>query len=266
MANLNVKTSFNTKLQFNANSMARRIVAYVLDVLVMALYVYVLVTILDQIDFDLGDEYDPDAYWISRGWIALLSLPIIFYTLVSEVVSGGYTLGKYAMGIKVVKIDGFQPTFVEFFIRWIFRVVDIYSVVIVAIVLANEILIGLAMATTGMVGIIAITASRKGQRLGDQVAGTTVIRSKLRQDIKITILQNLEDGYKPMYPQVVKLSDNDARIIKETYENAVRINDTKLMLKLVSKIEDVIQIKNTIEPKDFIRIVLKDFNYYTQNM
>jgi uncharacterized RDD family membrane protein YckC len=266
MANLNVKTSFNTKLQFNTDSIGKRLLAYFLDLLVMVAYLVLLSWVLSFFNFELGDAFEEDASRIYWGWTSLFSLPILFYTLISEVASGGYTLGKYIVGIKVVKIEGFQPTFVDFFIRWIFRVVDIYFIIILAVLINSDAFIFLAFYFTGIVGIISITRSKTGQRLGDLVAGTTVIRSKMRQNIKITILENISEGYRPTYSQVVKLSDNDARIIKETYENAVKLNDTKLLIKLVSKIENVINVKNDTTPRRFIDVVLKDFNYYTQNM
>ena len=51
-----------------------------------------------------------------------------------------------------------------------------------------------------------------------------------------------------------------------TYEAAKKINDRKLIRKLVTKLEEVMNIKNSTDPNTFIEDVLKDFNYYTQNM
>ena len=71
----------------------------------------------------------------------------------------------------------------------------------------------------------------------------------------------------PTYPNVIKLSDNDARIIKETFKAASKSNNHKTLLKLKIKIEDVTGIKSTERStKVFIDTILKDYNYYTQNM
>lgn len=71
----------------------------------------------------------------------------------------------------------------------------------------------------------------------------------------------------PTYPSVIKLSDNDIRIIKETYKTASKFNDYKTLIKLRSKILEVTQIKSVHKSeKDLISIVLKDYNYYTQHM
>ena len=82
-----------------------------------------------------------------------------------------------------------------------------------------------------------------------------------------TILENITNDYVPTYPSVIKLSDNDIRIIKETYKTASKFNDYKTLIKLRSKILEVTQVKSVHKSdKDFISIVLKDYNYYTQHM
>ncbi|MFT6177035.1 MAG: putative RDD family membrane protein YckC [Bacteroidia bacterium] len=266
MANLSVKTTFNTKLNLDTDSLAKRIFAYAIDIVVLLVYWLLLLLFFSLFNVDLGDAYKGDSDRIAWGWISLLSLPILFYTLFSEVVSGGYTIGKYAVGAKVIKINGFQPTFVDFFIRWIFRMVDIYFFFIVAIIFGGELSTIFSVYTIGLVGLMAISRSKSGQRIGDKIAGTAVIKSKVKHSMNITILKELSADYKPTFTQVIKLSDNDARIIKETYENAKRMNNTKLISKLVEKLEGVMNIKNTMDQRVFIETVLKDFNYYTQNM
>lgn len=210
--------------------------------------------------------FEDDADRIYWGWTSILSLPILFYTLFSEVFSGGYTIGKYLVKIKVVKIDGFQPTFVDFFTRWIFRIVDIYPFLLMGIVFGNFLAQFFTIYTLGIVAIITVSRNKNGQRFGDMVAGTTVIRTKQQQSINITILEEIGEEYKPVYAQVINLSDNDARIIKETFNNAKRLGDEQLIAKLVAKLESVMKIKNDRKPAEFVELVLKDFNYYTQNM
>ncbi|MBC7495529.1 MAG: RDD family protein, partial [Flavobacterium sp.] len=73
---------------------------------------------------------------------------------------------------------------------------------------------------------------------------------------------------KPLYPLVIKLSDNDVRIIKETFTNAVAKHDLEMIAKLDEKIVSVTGIKKELSLKSeaFIRIIIKDYNFYTQNM
>ena len=66
---------------------------------------------------------------------------------------------------------------------------------------------------------------------------------------------------------VIKLSDNDVRIIKETFETAITTRDFATIIKLREKVLSVTGIKNQSgNDQDFIRTLLKDYNYYTQNM
>src|SRR5690606_21514637 len=152
------------------------------------------------------------------------------------------------MKIKVVKIDGYQASLADFVIRWIFRIVDLNMM-------------------SGVVALVAIITSPKNQRLGDMTAGTAVINLKNNVNISHTILEELEDTYQPTYPNVIKLSDNDARIIKETFITARASRDYPTLIKLRKKIIEVVDIKVVNQTDmEFIDTILKDYNYYTQSM
>ena len=95
-----------------------------------------------------------------------------------------------------------------------------------------------------------------------------MISLKNNVNINHTILENIGSGYQPTYPNVIRLSDNDARIIKETFQRARRTRDYKTLVKLRNKIIEVVGIKEVEQSNDaeFIDIILKDYNYYTQDM
>src|SRR5690606_15642153 len=116
-------------------------------------------------------------------------------------------------------------------------------------------------------GFFVILFSKRSQRLGDMAAGTSVILLKDKVNISHTILEELTEDYKPTYPTVIKLSDNDARIIKDTFTTAKLANDYQTLIKLRNKITEVIEVK-AINGNDiqFIDTILKDYNYYTQSM
>ena len=121
--------------------------------------------------------------------------------------------------------------------------------------------------TSGIIGLITMVVNSKTQRLGDISAGTAVITLKNKINISHTILEDIGEEYKPKYPLVIKLSDNDARIIKETYQASLKKADSEILSKLVGKIEQVTGIKNDLDSKkEFVQTILKDYNYYTQNM
>ena len=247
MMQLTINTTQNVNINFTAASVGERILALLVDLLIQAAY---LITILWGVFYGLGllnamRGLDP---WSKAAIMVLFFLPVMFYSLFFESIFEGQTLGKKLLRIKVVKIDGYQAGFGDYIIRWLLRLVDIFSV-------------------SGLVGLVSIIVTEKSQRLGDIAAGTAVITLKNNVSINSTILVDIDQQYVPVYPGVIKLSDNDMRIIKETFQNAVAARDFSMIEKLRNKIEAVAGIKNQSgNDKDFIKTVLKDYNFYTQNM
>ncbi len=247
MSQLAIVTTQNVTIHFQAASVGDRILGYVLDWLIKIAYaitVYYVFFVAVGIE-DWANTLDN---WSQISVYVIFYFPVIFYSLLLESIFEGQTLGKKMMKTKVVKIDGYQATFGDYIIRWLFRLIDIST-------------------NSGMIGLITMISSSKTQRLGDMAAGTAVISLQNKVDINHTILQEIQGDYQPIYPQVIKLSDNDVRIIKESFERSVLQRDYQTLIKLREKIEQVGGITNKMgNDMDFIRTVLKDYNYYTQNM
>lgn len=260
MQKIDIKTPFNVFLTLDSGTLGRRIAAYFIDFLVIIVYMYVISDVLNLVDF--RGLSDGDTERVNWGLTSLISIPIIFYTVLLETITGGYTIGKKLLGIKVIKLDGFQPTFVDYFIRWIFRAVEIYSFVFLMVV-TNSNWAATFITLSGLVAVIIIAINKKGQRLGDIIAGTAVINKKQIVDINITILKEISTTYQPVFPEVVKLSDNDMRIIKDTYNNARLAADIETIAKLRKKVEQVIGVESDLFDYQFFDTVIKDFNYYT---
>lgn len=247
MSELSIVTTQNVSISFKTASVGERIVAEILDTLVKIAYFVGIVYILFYL-FDLKKYFNGADQWTINAILMLLALPVMLYSLLQESLLEGQTIGKKVMKIKVIKIDGYQAGFGDYLIRWLFRIV--------------EISIG-----SGVIGLISILVSKKSQRLGDMAAGTAVISLKRNINIDHTILQEIDADYVPTYDLVIKLSDNDVRIVKETFESALAAQDFTIIYKLREKIESVTGIKSQSgNDSDFIRTILKDYNYYTRNM
>ncbi len=246
MNQLSITTTQNVNINFTAASVGSRILGQLLDIMVIIAYAVVMYYIIDLTG--LGDNFVNLDGWSVGAILILLFSPAIFYTLLFESLWEGQTIGKKIMKMKVIKIDGYQAGFGDYLIRWLFRLI--------------EVLIG-----NGVIGLLAIIFNIRNQRMGDMAAGTAVISLKNNININQTILEDLNNDYVPTYPLVIKLSDNDARIIKETFEVAIKARDYQTLIKLKEKIITVTGIKNQSgNDQDFIRTLLKDYNYYTQNM
>jgi uncharacterized RDD family membrane protein YckC len=246
MTQLSINTTQNVNINFTAASVGDRILGQLLDSLVKIAY-GIMVYIIVQI-FSLENLFDGLDQWSIIAIISVIGLPVMFYSLIQESLWEGQTIGKKLMKVKVIKLDGYQAGFGDYLIRWLFRLIDI-------------------SVGNGVIGLIAIVSSSKNQRLGDMAAGTAIISLKNNININHTIIQDINSDYLPTYPLVIKLSDNDVRIVKETFETAVLQKDFVTLSKLANKISTVTGIKNTSgTDTDFIRVVLKDYNFYTQNM
>jgi uncharacterized RDD family membrane protein YckC len=247
MSELSINTTQNVRINFNAASVGERMLASLLDLLVKAAYVIVVAYIFFYL-LGISRLLDHTDMWSGAAIIILFFFPVMIYSVALESFFEGQTIGKKLIKIKVVKIDGYQASFGDYLIRWLFRIVE------------NNMM-------GGIIGLIAMAMNSKTQRMGDMAAGTAVITLKNDITINSTILEEIGDAYVPIYPLVIKLSDNDMRIIKDTFLMAEKSNDAETIHKLTKKIESVTSIKNQSGNQvDFIKTILKDYNFYTQNM
>jgi uncharacterized RDD family membrane protein YckC len=237
MDNFQIETAQNVSIQQNVANVGTRIGAYLIDGLIIVGYYFIVILIMNALDLPMSMDL----------WVVylLLGLPVFFYSLLFEVLMNGQTPGKYVNKIRVVKIDGSEPSFGSYVLRWMLRLID------------------LSLAS-GSVALLTILLNGKGQRLGDIAAGTTVITEKKRITIEDTLIADLPVDYVPTFPQVTMLSDTDIQTIKELYRSAKRKGNHGIIVKLHQKILNITDIKTELKPIQFVDIVIKDYNYYTQ--
>jgi uncharacterized RDD family membrane protein YckC len=246
MSQLTITTTQNVNINFTASNTGERVLAYLIDMAIFLAYYFFINLLFSFTGIEnLLVAQDP---WTQRAIYSMVYLPIMLYSLICETFMEGQSFGKKVMKLKVIKMDGYQAGFGDYLIRWIFRVVETVGIF-------------------GIVGLIVMMVNKDSRRLGDLAAGTAVISLKSNINISHTILRELESNYVPTYPQVIKLTDNDVRIIKETYDASYRIADFATMDKLQTKIEQVMGITSVNNNSlGFVDTILKDYNYYTQNM
>ncbi|SFS29979.1 RDD family protein [Lutibacter maritimus] len=238
MDNFHIETAQNVTIQQNVANLSTRIGSFLIDMFIVGGYYLIIYLILDSLNLISGELY------LIYG---LLSLPVFFYSLLFETLMNGQSPGKYVNKIRVTKLDGSKPTFSNFLIRWMLRIIDI------------------SMAS-GSIALLTILLNGKGQRLGDIAAGTTVISEKKFISINDTVAVDIPEEYQPTFPQVTVLTDKDIQTIKELYLKAKRKGNHNIIVKIHQKIVDLTGIQTDLKPIDFVDIVIKDYNYFTQQM
>ncbi len=238
MDNFQIETAQNVNIVQNVAGVGERILAYLVDVLIMGVYVFAVIFVFSNIE--LGDDY-----LMIVG--LTVGLPIFLYHLLWEMLWNGQSPGKAAMKLRVVKLDGSKPAFSNYLLRWLLRFVDI-------------------TATSGALAVVSILLNGKGQRIGDIAATTTVITEKPTIGFSQTLLEEIPEDYSPVYPQVTIFSDNEIQTIKNIYREARFNGNHNVILKLADQVAKVMEIQLTETPIRFIDRVIKDYNYYTQSM
>ena len=238
MDKFQIETAQNVNIHQNVAGIGDRILAYLIDFLIMAAYA-IIVSILFS-SFDMLDDFT-----IIVG--ATIGLPLFLYHLVWEQFWNGRSPGKAVLNLRVVKIDGTKPSFSNFLLRWILRIIDIST-------------------TSGAIALFTILLNGKGQRLGDIAATTTVISENKTVDFSEMLHTEIPENYTPTYSQVTVFSDSEMQTIKNLFIEAKRKGNHNVILKLSNKVSKVMDITFTGTPIQFLDIVIKDYNYYTQNM
>lgn len=265
MSVIRIMTNFNIDLEFPAASFLRRLLAWLIDIIILFIYFRLSVALLDSMN-EYGDNK------ISVIIFIILLIPFLCYHLICEVTMNGQSFGKKITGIRVVNENGGQPSIGQYIIRWLIRTSDIMAVVIIlmaplAMMMGSgkffwEVAIPLGLFLTD---VILVNVSKKNQRLGDMLAHTLVIRANEKHSIEDTVFLNIADTYKPSFPQVMQLSDRDMNSLKGILDTAKKRHDYNLAEMASEKIKSHLHIETTLSPFDFLEVLLKDYNYLSVN-
>ncbi len=240
MQTIDLQTTQNVTIEYELATLGERTLAIIIDMVVVSIG-YFLLTLLVTAAFSITWS----AFQVGIfGFVVPLGCFII-YNFLYELLSHGQSVGKKALSIQVVRLDGEEPVPADYLLRALFYFVDL-------------------LATIGILGGLLISSTPRRQRLGDMTAGTAVIKMRptsrfgLSDILKISSLAD----YEPVYPAVRQFSEQDMLLIKNTiarhqqYPNeANRRLQFELAKQLAQKIDSGDAFRYSTE---FLHTLLRD--------
>ncbi len=253
MAVISIATPFNIDIEFEVAEFHKRLLAYLIDFAIIVIYFFAIRQVVWN------------GVGISEGTlglrILLILFPMLFYSVLTELLMSGQTLGKKILSIKVVSLDGGEPTLGQTLLRWFLRFYE-WGFIVFSIFWSNP-FIGVGfLFMGGITSIIIMVVNAKSQRLGDIVAGTVVVNTRSSLTVHDTIFMQVnEPDYKVSFPEVMKLSDRDINTIKNVIRQAQKTNNFEMCNRVAFKVQDVLKISSDMYALDFLEKIMEDYNY-----
>ena len=253
MAVVSLDTPFNIPIEFELAQWHQRALAYLIDFGVQVIYLlsmsYVLIGGLEFQEAQLGFV------------LIVLLLPVLLYPILTEFLLQGQTIGKMALGIRVVSLDGGEPELTQYLLRWFLKFFD-WGFLIFVLFWGNGALGFFWLMGGSLVASIVLAVSAKSQRLGDLAARTVVVRTRTKIGVQDTIFMAInEQAYQVTYPEVMRLSDRDINTIKSVIDQAHKTGRHEICQRVALKVQEVLQIQSKLYPYQFLEKVMADYNY-----
>lgn len=248
MKSIDITTTQNVTIEYELASLRERILAYLLDMLIITIGYYVFLLLLRSI---FGSGLFSGVSDFAIVWLSPIAA-FFLYNILFEILNGGQTPGKKAMNIKVVRLDGKDPEWGDVVLRSILHLVD-------------------SMASAGVIGLLLIKTTGKCQRLGDMAANTSVIRLfasrflfRLEDILSISSLET----YTPVYTEVRTWSERDMIFIKNAltrYQNFPNNAHYGVVVDLSSRVAPLLQLEQSPNNRvEFLKTLLRDYIVLTR--
>lgn len=233
MQAVNIQTTQNIQLEYELAGLGERILAFVIDLTI----VFSLWLLISFISAQTGLQ--PPVF------VQVLFAAFAYsYRLICETFLNGQTLGKMAVHIKVVRLDGGSPSLANYFLRWLMEIFDFF-------------IIGL--------GVVFIILNKNAQRIGDILAGTTVVKMRKVSATNVrnkTLMDQVDENYEPVFFEASHLSDQEVQLIKAAL-NAYRSDAVKRPIQtLEKKLKEKYKINSELTTVKFLYTLLRDHTYY----
>jgi uncharacterized RDD family membrane protein YckC len=241
MQTIRITTSQNIDIDYEIAGLGERIVSYLIDFAIFLL-IGILCLVTGAIALDNFRE-------VTTGMFIIIYLVLyVFYDLVCEIFMNGQSIGKRVMKIKVISLDGGQASVGQYMLRWLFRIIDFFPL------------------TSGACALITVAVTEKSQRIGDLVAGTTLVRTEPRTRIDAIAFTPHKEDYVPVFNEVTQLSDKDIVLIHEVLASYIKSGNTVILHNTAAKLKQVLHIDTKMDDMMFLQTLVRDYNHIAAAM
>jgi len=242
MDSIKINTTQNIDIDYEVAGLGERMVARCIDLAIFVVGGIIFMILMTVASMNMSGT---TAIVIGIIFLAIFA----FYDLVCEIMMNGQSIGKRVLKIKVISLDGTQPTFSQYLLRWLFRMIDF----------------GVPFGW-GIVALIAVVVSKNHQRLGDMLAKTTVIKTVPRTQLEnVAFSFSLPEDYVPKFKEVLHLNDRDVELIHEVLMGYYQTGNAELIYTMTAKTTAHIAVNVPADMNElqFLETVLKDYKALT---
>ncbi|MBI5302171.1 MAG: RDD family protein [Chloroflexi bacterium] len=244
-----IETPENISFGYEIAGLGSRFLASLIDSLIQAaLYLALLIGIMAINASDLFKELPMSV----QDWLVALVLLVLFliqfgYFFFFEIILNGQSPGKRALGLRVVKENGYPLSVLDALIRNIVRVIDFFPFAY-------------------GVGVIVMFSNSRAKRLGDFAAGTVVV--KLKDSIK---LSDLEVKRAPVsdsadVPGVARLKEADVEMIESFLQRRAKLRNADALAQtlrqtILTRVDDAETrtLADALAPVEFLSRVVATY-------
>ncbi|UOE50168.1 RDD family protein [Mucilaginibacter sp. SMC90] len=235
MQTITVHTTQNIDIDYEIAGLGERIVARIIDYAIFIAFYFIFIFLI------VGKM--PETALIICGII--MAVIFVFYDLACETLLNGQSVGKRIMKIRVISLNGSRPRFGQYLLRWLMRMVDF----------------GI---TLNLGALLCALVTENGQRIGDVVAGTAMVKTHPRTKIDSLTFRPSDDDYEPAFKEVVELNDNDVRLIADVIHNYMKTYNAVVVYNMALKLKE--HLKISALPPDmndlqFLQAIVKDYSH-----
>lgn len=244
MESVTIQTTQNVRIDYELAKAGSRVGAFFIDAIVFTIVYWVISLVLTNFMYRL-DDFSILAFGAVFGFLG--------YCFLLELFNRGQTIGKKVVGLRVIRLDGRDPTPADFLTRSVFLLPDV-------------------LLSSGIPAILLISSGRHNQRLGDMVAGTVVIQTAMSSTFTLEEIMGItrREDHEPEFPGVQRFTNQDMMVVKRTLQRSRKYGNEahrKAVRKLAVRIADELELEKKevkYTPEKFLEKLLLDFIVLTR--